>query len=438
MNVTCWLNSSECIAKLYRSLVKRNALGLSQYNFSKGSLKMENSKNQLPQTQPSLTEKPDFGQFIRFICEAAINSRLWGNVLKELCLYLNGSTVALAEYNFDSKEGKILHSVGYDPQHLRSYAEMYAPLNAWLVAREWYTSGQVGLGEEILPSAKLVKTKFYNEWLKPMDLFHRVYAVVSQQHQRVCYLEVVRSKSKGPFNNEAQLFLKNLVPYFEIATKCNHHIWELIVTSNALDQLPILVMVVDKHAHPLIMSRKAHEVLREEDGLYLNHEEKVCLSESNKESKFNALIRDSAVTSAGKERHKGGIMMIGRYNNRPPIWVVVSPLNRRLRRVIGQEEDVALVFVYALEEYIGRVQQIMLKTFYGLTPAEQRVAQAILEGHKLDEAANKLAISRNTARTHMKRIYAKTNTARQTDLIRLLLTGPGAYQLENGELPMMV
>jgi hypothetical protein len=348
---------------------------------------MENSKNQLSQTQSSLTEKQDLGQFIRLICEATINSRLWENVLNELRLYLNGSAVALAEYNFDSKEGKILHSVGYDPQHLRSYAEMYAPLNAWLQASEWYTSGQVGVGEEILPSDELVKTKFYNEWLQPMDLFHRVYAVVSQQHQRACYLEVVRSKSKGSFNHEAQLFLKNLLPYFEIATKCNHLIWELIVTSNALDQLPILVMVVDKHAHPLIMSRKVHEVLREEDGLYLNHEEKVCVSESKKAFKFNSLVRDSAVTSAGKGRHKGGIMMIRRHNNRPPIWVVVSPLNRRLRSVIGQEEDVALVFLYALEKYIGRAQKIMMTTFYGLTPAEQRVAQAILEGHKLDEAA---------------------------------------------------
>jgi DNA-binding CsgD family transcriptional regulator len=398
---------------------------------------MENSKNQLLQTQLSLTGKQDFEQFIRFICEAAINSRRWENVLEELCLHLNGSAVALAEYNFDSKEGKILHSVGYDPQHLRSYTRMYAPLNAWLQAREWYTSGQVGVGEEILSSDKLVKTKFYNEWLKPMDLFHRVYAVVSQQHQQVCYLEVVRSKSKGPFKNEAQLLLKKLLPYFELATKCNHHIWESIVTSNALDQLPILVMVVDKHAHPLIMSRKAHEILCEEDGLYLSHEAKVCVSGVTRASKFNALVRDSAVTSAGKGRHKGGIMIIRRYDNRPPIWVVVSPLNRRLRRVIGQEEDVALVFVYALEECIGMAQKIMLKTFYGLTPAEQRVAQAILEGYRLDEAANKLAISRNTARTHMKRIFAKTNTARQTDLIRLLLAGPGAHQLENGGLAMI-
>jgi hypothetical protein len=296
---------------------------------------------------------------------------------------LNGSAVALAEHNFDSKEGKILHSVGYDPQHLRSYAGMYAPLNAWLQASEWYTSGRVGVGEEILSSEELVKTKFYNEWLKPMNLFHRVYAVVSQQHQRVCYLEVVRSKSKGPFNKEAQLFLKNLVPYLELATKCNHHIWESIVTSNALDQLPLLVMVVDKHAHPLVMSSKVHESLREEDGLYLNHEAIVCVSDSKRASKFNALIRECAVTSAGKGRHKRGVMMIRRYENRPPIWVVVSPLSRRLRRVIGQEEDVALVFVYALEECFGRAQKIMLKTFYGLTPAEQRVAQAILEGYRL-------------------------------------------------------
>lgn len=57
---------------------------------------------------------------------------------------------------------------------------------------------------------------------------------------------------------------------------------------------------------------------------------------------------------------------------------------------------------------------------FQLTPSEARIAGFIAQGHGLFETAAELGISRNTARTHMKRIYAKTGARRQGDLVRLL------------------
>lgn len=57
---------------------------------------------------------------------------------------------------------------------------------------------------------------------------------------------------------------------------------------------------------------------------------------------------------------------------------------------------------------------------FGLTRAEARLAYELVRGSKLVEAAVRLGISRNTARTHMKRIYAKTGAAHQAELVRLL------------------
>jgi DNA-binding CsgD family transcriptional regulator len=68
-----------------------------------------------------------------------------------------------------------------------------------------------------------------------------------------------------------------------------------------------------------------------------------------------------------------------------------------------------------------------------MTPAEQRVALLIMQGYKLDEAADRLSISRNTLRTHLKRIDVKTNTNRQSDLVRVLLTGPWNQKPDNEE-----
>ena len=58
---------------------------------------------------------------------------------------------------------------------------------------------------------------------------------------------------------------------------------------------------------------------------------------------------------------------------------------------------------------------------FGLSAAETRVAMALLEGETVHRLSDRLCISRNTARTHLARLFEKTNATRQADLIRILL-----------------
>jgi DNA-binding CsgD family transcriptional regulator len=57
---------------------------------------------------------------------------------------------------------------------------------------------------------------------------------------------------------------------------------------------------------------------------------------------------------------------------------------------------------------------------YGLTGGELRVLLAIAPGLGLKEAADILGIRETTAKTHLQRIFAKTGTSRQTELLHLL------------------
>ena len=56
-----------------------------------------------------------------------------------------------------------------------------------------------------------------------------------------------------------------------------------------------------------------------------------------------------------------------------------------------------------------------------LTPAETRIAIALFTGQSVEAYAKAAAISINTARWHVKQIYAKTGVKRQTELIHMLL-----------------
>ena len=57
---------------------------------------------------------------------------------------------------------------------------------------------------------------------------------------------------------------------------------------------------------------------------------------------------------------------------------------------------------------------------YGLTPAEARVALAVSSGLTISEAAIRLGLSPNTIKTHLRKVFAKTGTNRQTELARLV------------------
>jgi DNA-binding CsgD family transcriptional regulator len=57
---------------------------------------------------------------------------------------------------------------------------------------------------------------------------------------------------------------------------------------------------------------------------------------------------------------------------------------------------------------------------FKLTPAEMRVLMMIVQLGGLQEVAPVLGISATTAKTHLQRIFAKTDTGRQADLVKLV------------------
>ena len=96
------------------------------------------------------------------------------------------------------------------------------------------------------------------------------------------------------------------------------------------------------------------------------------------------------------------------------------PLTSGERRRAGRGyAAVAALFVHkaALEtpsppETIARL--------YNLTPTELRVLLAVVEVGGVPEVAEALGIGEATVKTHLHRLFGKTDTARQADLVKLV------------------
>ena len=59
---------------------------------------------------------------------------------------------------------------------------------------------------------------------------------------------------------------------------------------------------------------------------------------------------------------------------------------------------------------------------YGLSPAQIRLAELIVAGHSLRDAAARLGVSLATTRTQLERIFDKTGVRSQPALVRALLS----------------
>jgi len=121
-----------------------------------------------------------------------------------------------------------------------------------------------------------------------------------------------------------------------------------------------------------------------------------------------------------------GALALPRRNGGAPLHAAVGELRWHAD---GRSTDESSVVILLSDPERPTVELgPVLSQLYGLTPAEAELAALLVQGRALEEAANELGITRNTARTHMKRIFSKTNTHRQGELISLVLSGPAVLR----------
>ncbi|MGB8900262.1 MAG: hypothetical protein WCC90_13965, partial [Methylocella sp.] len=134
-------------------------------------------------------------------------------------------------------------------------------------------------------------------------------------------------------------------------------------------------------------------------------------------ARLRALARQG-LRPRGGEGHAGGTLELSCGENCPPLLAHVIPLARnRTAASLDLDRPAAALFVFDPAANLDATAQRFAVQF-GLTRAETRILVELVRGNGLLSAAEQLKITEATARTHAKRILAKTGTCRQTELIR--------------------
>jgi DNA-binding CsgD family transcriptional regulator len=115
-------------------------------------------------------------------------------------------------------------------------------------------------------------------------------------------------------------------------------------------------------------------------------------------------------------------MLVSRKSGNKPLQIVVYPFVSS--GVLTEDCPHVLIFISDPGSKPGSRAGV-LRSLYRLTPTESRLADLLLQGLEVREAADQLRTTLETTRFHLKRVLAKTCTRRQTELMRLMLSLPG-------------
>jgi DNA-binding CsgD family transcriptional regulator len=173
------------------------------------------------------------------------------------------------------------------------------------------------------------------------------------------------------------------------------------------------VFLLTKDCRVVFANAKGEELLRRGGGLRCANG-RLCAATATLSERLSALVRKAAAPDGAE----GGTMELPRGEGRPSLIGHVFPLAAsRTASIFDIERPAAALFVIdPAASFRAQIERFSARN--GLTAAESRVLAEIIGGQGLGAAAARLNITESTAHTHVQRIFSKTGTTRQTELIR--------------------
>ncbi len=364
---------------------------------------------------------PAIGEILHLAHHAAGDPSLWDEVMARLRVYLNAPLMAFIDHNFITHQGEISHAAGIDERFRTLYGARFSGKNVWLNVERRFVPGEVFTGAELVPNWELVRTEFYREWLHPLHAFHCLIGFAFGGSEEVRSLVALRPLDAASFDAKNKRELGSLLLQLRCACELDveftaaRHKTEIL--SDVVQALSEAILVVDGECHPVFLNSAAEGLLAEGGYLALSHGMLAAVS-GQETGRLRRLVANAAACNGEGMTRSNGEIAITCPSGGPPLVLRIKALPHSAIDKGGKHKKVVAIFT-GTSEMMETARQ--LYDFYHLTPAEARLAALIVSGYSLHTAARKLCISHNTARTHMKRIYDKTATHRQVDLIRLVV-----------------
>jgi DNA-binding CsgD family transcriptional regulator len=354
------------------------------------------------------------------IYDAALQPSLWANVLENAARFVGGPAASVFSKDV-AKSVQVFYQFGIDPGYVQLYVDKYIKLDPSTNSQLFASVGDIISTKDFIAYDEFLETRFYKEWAHPQLLVDSANAVLEKSATDVAMFTVFRHKRDGLVNGEMRRRMQLLIPHVRRAVLVGRLLErrksEAAAFADTFDGLSASMFLVEATGYIVHSNAAGRALLSAGDLLHAAGSRLVA-----GDPKIDELLQD-AFMAAGRGDGAIGVKGIGlplTSRGGESYVAHVLPLTSGARRRAGTDyAAVAALFVHKAALDTPSPLEAIAKA-YKLTPTELRVLLAIVEVGGAPEVGGALGIAGSTVKTHLSRLYEKTGTSRQADLVKLV------------------
>lgn len=354
-----------------------------------------------------------FSALVGDIHDASIAPERWTGVLNSVREFVDGACATIFAKDVTGRLGGVFHSDGrMNPESVDSYFAKYAPLDPTNAIQVFAEVDQAIVTSDRLDLEDFAATRFAREWALPQGLVDMVLAPIERRGSWAAMFGVFRHEAQGRGDATTSERVRLLAPHVRQAVA----VGQMLGAANAMaaqlgdviDGLAAGVVLVDGEGR-LVHANTAARHLLESRGLLATGGRDGYRLRGTRLPDLLPAVRHAQPNSHSIELPDGA-----RY------VAHVLPLTDARRALAGAHRGAtAALFLQPERPELRYAPEAMAKAFE-LTPTELRVVVATMQHGGVAEVAEALGVGVATVRTHLHRIFAKTGSKRQADLVKLV------------------
>jgi len=388
---------------------------------------VRNASSRRQRTEPNPSDSiplslSQFSDLLAAIYQGPLETIPWKTALDLLRGYLRANYVTLMlRPPSPDREGFMVNAAGDAPiTRQAEYNKYYYALDPFIDL----PPDRVFIADELAGNGKWRESEFYKQFLKPLDILHALGADILTDDGLHCRFRAARPHRERPFSPSDTALCTAILPHLKRAVILHSQLnlidSERQLYAGTIDRMLVGTVILDETGAIVKSNAVAREMLEEGDGLVLaNDTLRATNPAENRE--LQRLIKQTIGGPAnGASPSVAEAISISRKAGRSKVGVVVRGVPHAEWSEGNRRPAVALLI--RDPERRTEASRETVRRLFDLTPAEASLALALADGLTLDEAAERLKIRKNTARAHLRAIFAKIGVTRQTTLVRLLLS----------------
>ena len=280
---------------------------------------------------------------------------------------------------------------------------------------------------QTISDANFEKTELYQESWKDHGIFYTAHYCLFDDRETSAGVTFTRPNSMSKFDDTE---VKALAPTIQIMQRAVRLYADVTSLSEkdrlmleGLDRVSQGVVIVCSKGKVQHVNTAAEKILAARRGMkVLRTGTLECELRADSEY-LKALIKSSIEPASAVAHPSSGAMRVRLADGTHALSLRVTPLPMSAVNPFNSKRYAAV-----LMKPSSTVEDIrlLLTEVYSLTSTEATIASMLGSGLSLAEICGQLAVKENTARTHLKRIFAKTDTNRQSSLVSLIHSFPSS------------